>query len=102
MVADDVVISSVYTEIPTNFGVRKYSYYSHSTLFEGFHCKKQQALFSKKYSIFSNLIRTSFCRFLKRKKKKRKLVRGSNPHLSFNRPLPTRRTDMSDDGESDE
>ena len=31
-----------------------------------------------------NLIRTSFCRFLKRKKK---LVRGSNPHLSFNRPL---------------
>ena len=31
-----------------------------------------------------NLIRTSFCRFLKRKKK---LVRGSSPHLSFNRPL---------------
>ena len=31
-----------------------------------------------------NLIRTSFCRFLKRKTK---LVRGSNPHLSFNRPL---------------
>ena len=29
-----------------------------------------------------NLIRTSFCRFLKRKKKK--LVRCSNPHLSFN------------------
>ena len=48
-----------------------------------------------------NLIRTSFCRFLKGKKK---LVRGSNPYLSFNRPLPTRRTDsvMSDDGESDE
>ena len=37
-----------------------------------------------------NLIRTSFCRFLKRKKK---LVRGFNPHLSFNRPLPTRQTD---------
>ena len=36
------------------------------------------------YSTFSNLIRTNFCRFLKRKKK---LVRGSNPHLSFNRPL---------------
>ena len=36
------------------------------------------------YRIFSNLIRTSFCRFLKRK---RKLIRGSNPHLSFNRPL---------------
>ena len=36
------------------------------------------------YRIFSNLIRTSFCRFLKRKKK---LVRGSNPHLSFSRPL---------------
>ena len=36
------------------------------------------------YRVFSNLIRTSFCRFLKRKKK---LVRGSNPHLSFNSPL---------------
>ena len=36
------------------------------------------------YHILSNLIRTSFCRFLKRKKK---LVRGSKPHLSFNRPL---------------
>jgi len=43
------------------------------------------------YRTFSNLIRTSFCRFLKRKIKK--LVRGSNPHLSFNRPLPTRQTD---------
>jgi len=42
------------------------------------------------YRIFSNLIRTSFCRFLKRKKM---LVRGSNPHLSFKRPLPTRQTD---------
>ena len=54
----------------------------------------------RNYSIFSNLICTSFCRFLKRKKK---LVRGSNPHLSFNRPLPTSLTDlvMSDDGESD-
>ena len=48
-----------------------------------------------------DLIHTSFCRFLKRKKK---LVRGSNPHLSFNRPFPTRQTDsvMSDDGGSDE
>ena len=36
------------------------------------------------YRILSNLIRTSFCRFLKQKKK---LVRGSNLHLSFNRPL---------------
>jgi hypothetical protein len=36
-----------------------------------------------------NQILTSFCRFLKQKK----LVRGSNPHLSFNRPLPTRQTD---------
>ena len=47
-----------------------------------------------------NLIRTSTRRFLKRKKK---LVRGSNLHLSFNRPLPTRQTDsvMSDGGESD-
>jgi len=36
------------------------------------------------YRIFSNIIRTSFCRFLKRKKK---LVHGSNLHLSFNRPL---------------
>ena len=43
------------------------------------------------YRIFLNLIRTSFCRFLKWKKK---LVRGSNPHLSFNRPLPTRQTDL--------
>jgi hypothetical protein len=41
------------------------------------------------YRIFSNLIRTSFCRFLKRKK----LIWGSNPYLSFNRPLPTRQTD---------
>ena len=48
-----------------------------------------------------NLIRTSLCRFLKRKKK---LVRGSNPQLSFNRPFPTMQTNsiMSDDGESDE
>jgi len=36
------------------------------------------------------IIRTSFCRFLKRKKQ---LVRGSNPQLSFNRSLPTRQTD---------
>ena len=41
---------------------------------------------ASKYRIFSNLISTSFCLFLKRKKKKQ-LVRGSNPHLSFNRPL---------------
>ena len=41
-----------------------------------------------------NLIRTSFSRFLKREKKKKKnSVRGSNPHLPFNRPLPTRQTD---------
>ena len=33
-----------------------------------------------------NIIRTSFCRFLKRKIK---LVRGSNPHLSFKLPLHT-------------
>jgi len=47
-----------------------------------------------------NLICTSFCRFLKKKK----LVRGSNLHLFFNRPLPTRQTDsvVSDDGKSDE
>jgi len=38
-----------------------------------------------------NLFRTSFCRFLKQTKKK--LIRGSNPHLSFNRSLPTRQTD---------
>ena len=44
------------------------------------------------YHIFSNLIRTRilvFADFLNEKK----LVRGSNPHLSFNRPLPTRQTD---------
>ena len=38
-----------------------------------------------KSNLHPNLIRTSFCQFLKRKK----LVRGSNPHLSFNRPLRT-------------
>jgi len=48
-----------------------------------------------------NLICTNFDDFLSEKKK---LVRGSNPHFSFNRPLPTRQTDsvMSDDGETDE
>jgi len=48
-----------------------------------------------------NLIRTSFCRFIKRNKK---LVCGSNPHLSFNRPLLTRQTDsiMSAEGETEE
>jgi len=42
-----------------------------------------------------------FADFLNEKKK---LVLGSNPHLSFNRPLPTRQTDsvMSDGDESDE
>jgi len=39
---------------------------------------KRDGLWWTIYRIFSNLIRTSFCRFLKRKKK---LVRGSNPHL---------------------
>jgi len=60
------------------------------------------------YRIFSNPIRTQiqsslvFADILN--EKKTKLVRGSNPHLSFKRPLPTRQTDsvMSDDGESDE
>ena len=41
------------------------------------------------YRTFSNLIRISFCRFLKRQN----LVRGSHPHLSFNRPFPKRQTD---------
>jgi len=36
----------------------------------------QQQNNTKMYRTFSNLIRTNFCRFLKRKKK---LVRGSNP-----------------------
>ena len=36
-----------------------------------------------------NPIRTSFSRFLKQKMS----VRGSNPHLSFNSPLPTGQTD---------
>ena len=50
---------------------------------------KVYTLSTKYYRIFSNPIRVSFCRFLKQKKS----VRGSNPHLSFNRPLPTRQTD---------
>ena len=52
------------------------------------------------YNPHPNLIHTRFCRFLKEKK----VVRGSNPHISFNRPLPTRQTDsfMGDDGEPDE
>jgi hypothetical protein len=41
------------------------------------------------YRKFPNLIRTSFADFLNEKK----LVLGSNPHLSFNRPLPARQTD---------
>jgi len=61
----------------------------------------------ERYRIFSNLNRTSFCRFLKRKKK---LVRGSNPHLWEDddeyRDDSNRLTDndsvMSDDGECDE
>ena len=59
------------------------------------------------YRIFSNLIRTSFCRFLKRKIK---LVRSSNPHLWEDDDEDTDDSDwvtdndsvMSDDGESDE
>ena len=59
------------------------------------------------YRIFSNLIRTGFCRFLKRKKK---LVRGSNPHLwegdGEDKDDSDRVKDnvsvMSADGESDE
>ena len=62
--------------------------------------------FSKIQLTTTNLIRTRiwsalvFADFLNEKK----LVRGSNPHLSFNRPFPKRQTDsvMSDDGESDE
>ena len=45
----------------------------------------------RKYRLFSNLIRTSFADFLNEKNKK--LVRGSNPHLSFSCPLPTGQTD---------
>jgi hypothetical protein len=47
------------------------------------------------YRIFPNLIRTRiqsalvFADFLNEKKS----VRGSNPHLSFHRPLPTKQTD---------
>jgi len=55
----------------------------------------------------SNLIRTSFCQFLKRKKK---LVRGSNPHQWEDDGEDKDDSDwvtdsdsvMSDDGESDE
>ena len=60
-----------------------------------------------KYRIFSNPIRTSFCRFLKRKKK---LLRGSNPHLLVDDGEDKDDSDwvtdsdsvMSDDGKSDE
>jgi len=59
------------------------------------------------HRIFSNLIRTSFCRFLKRKKK---LVRGSIPHLweddvedkVDSEWVTDNDSVMSDDGESDE
>jgi hypothetical protein len=34
-------------------------------------------------NLHPNLIHTSFCQLIKQKK----VVRGSNPHLSFNRPL---------------
>jgi len=59
------------------------------------------------YRIFSNPIRTwiqSALVFVDFLNEKTKLVRGSNPHISFNRPLPTRQSDSvtSDDGESDE
>jgi len=40
------------------------------------------------YRIFSNLIRTQFLTISSMEKK---LVCVSNPHLSFNRPLPTGR-----------
>jgi len=59
------------------------------------------------YRIFSNLICTSFCRFLKQKKK---LVRGSNQHLWEDNGEDKDDSDwvtdndsvMSDEGESDE
>ena len=59
------------------------------------------------YRMVSNLIRTSFCQFLKRKKK---LVRGSNPHQWEDDGEDKDDSDwvtdsdsvMSDDGESDE
>jgi len=60
------------------------------------------------YRIFSNLIRTSVCWFLKQKKKK--LVHNSNPHLWEDDGEDKDDSDwvtdndsvMSDDGESDE
>ena len=78
-------ISIYYTCILSNVNQNSYSFINF--LNTGFwDCVS----FKMTYRIFSNLIRTSFCQFLKRKKK---LVRGFNPHLSFNRPLPTRQTD---------
>ena len=58
------------------------------------------------YRIFSNLNRTNFCRFIKRKKK---LVRGSNPHpwadngedKDDSEWVTDNDSVMSDDGESD-
>ena len=69
------------------------------------HFKGHNVLLWLPYILESNphpkLIRTRLADLLNEKKK---LVRGSNPHLSFNCPLPTRQIDsvMSDDGESDE
>ena len=53
-------------------------------------CETILICITNNYCTFSNLIHTSFWQFLKRKKK---LVHGSNLHLSFNRSLPTRQTD---------
>ena len=64
------------TKLPYSMWIWRhhYSYYKQLNCFRG--CGN--------YRIFLNLIRTSFCQFLKRKNK---LVHGSNPHLSFNCPL---------------
>ena len=75
-------------------------------LLSDFKLQVSQQIFHK-YRIFSNLIRTSFCRFLKRKKK---LVRGCNPHLWEDDGEDKDDSDwvtdsdwvMSDDGESGE
>ena len=55
---------------------------------KGFWNTRYQIPYILESNPYPNLIALVFADFLKVKK----LVRGSNPHFSFNRPLPTRQT----------